>query len=270
MPKQKIELTLPATLRFSSLVREIASDVFTQVGFTKEWTSRLKLVVDELFMNACRYASKENESKIYVVFEYDESSIGFRIDDEGAGENKMSAEALKAKVEDNKKALEDVTRTSGRGLALISNLWTDGLVIEDSPHGGIAVSFTKAISAEAPPAPPALAVVPAPAEPAKEVSPVAPQGPTEIIKIVGEIDQMNMVEKIKPVEEKLATMAENGVLAIDCSELVYFNSTFIGHLAAWHNSMQEKNGQLVLKNTNAEVKDVLNLVGLSRVIYIEK
>jgi len=271
MLKQKVELTLPATLKFSSLVREIAADVFTYVGFTKEWSNRLKLVVDELFMNANRYASKEGESKIYILFEYDEDAISFKIDDEGAGENKMSAEDLRKKIEKNKQAIGDVTKTSGRGLALISDLWTDGLVIEDSPYGGIAVSFTKAITSEAPPAPPALQVAPVQVTPtpAEKVSPVALQGPTEVMKIVGEIDQSNIEEKVKPVEEKVVAMPEKGVLVIDCSELVYFNSTFIGHLAGWHNALQQKKGQLVLKNTNAEVQDVLNLVGLSRVIYIE-
>ena len=271
MSKKKIELTLPATLKFSSLVRQIAEDVFSHVGFTKEWSNRLKLVVDELFMNANRYASVENESKIYVEFEYDDTSISFKIDDEGAGEKKMTSEDLKKKIAENKSALGDLTKTCGRGLALISDLWTDTLAIVDSPRGGISITFTKVITTEAPPAPPlpqASVAVPAPA-PKKEVSPVVPKGPTEVVKIVGEVDQSNIEEKVKPVEEKVASMPENGVLVIDCAELIYFNSTFIGHLAGWHNAMAKKKGQLMLKNTNTEVKDVLNLVGLSRVVYME-
>jgi len=270
MPKKRIELTLPATLKFSSLVRQIAEDVFSYAGFTKEWSSRLKLVVDELFMNANRYASIENESKIYIQFEYDDKSIYFKIDDEGAGKHKILAEDLKRKIENNMNDLGDITKTSGRGLALISNLWTDELTIDNSPYGGISVSFVKTITSEAPPAPPLLKMVSASIPMStQEISPVVAQGPTEIIKIVGEVDHSNIEEKVKPVEEKVISMPDNGILVIDCSELVYFNSTFIGHLADWHNTMIQKKGQLVLKNTNAAVQDVLNLVGLSRVIYME-
>ena len=272
MTKKKIELTLPATLKFSSLVRAIAADVFDYVGFTKEWSSRLKLVVDELFMNANRYASKEGESKIYIEFEYDDKTVSFKIDDEGAGQEKVSAEDLKKKIQLNKESVMDVTKTSGRGLALISNLWTDEVIITDSPHGGISVFFVKEITSETPPAPPMQSIpsVPRPAPEDTKDSPVMAQGPTEIIKVVGEVDQSNLEEKVQPVEEKVKSMPENSVLVMDCAELIYFNSTFIGHLASWHNAMMQKGGQLVLKNTNDEVRDVLELVGLSRVIYMEK
>jgi anti-anti-sigma factor len=269
--KRKIELTLPATLKLSSLVRQIATDVFDYAGFTKEWVSRLKLVVDELFMNANRYASKEDESKIYIEFEYDEDSVVFRIDDEGAGNTKVTAEDLKKKVADNKESTMDLTKTCGRGLALISDLWTDEVVIVDSPRGGISISFSKKITAEAPPAPPmpniASQSVPAPKK--KEATPVVPQGPTEVIKVVGEVDSSNVEEKAKPIQKKVDSMPEGGILVIDCAELIYFNSTFIGYLAGWHNMMLANNGQLVLKHVNSEVKDVLDLVGLSHVIYME-
>lgn len=275
MTKRKIELTLPASLKFSSLVRQVATEVFGYVGFTREWSSRLKLVVDELFMNANRYASKEDVSKIFIIFEYDESSITFKIDDEGMGKSKLSAEELKQKMEANKRALADVTKTSGRGLALISSLWTDELVIEDSPYGGIAISFTKKITTEAPPVLPVLqGLAPLAHEalgvvPGSVTTPVNTKGPSLVVKVVGEIDQSNMEERIKPVESALLTIPAGSVLVLDCSELIYFNSTFIGHLAHWHNIMQEKGGQLMLKNINKDVQDVLNLVGLSRVIYME-
>jgi anti-anti-sigma factor len=271
MPKQKIELTLPATLQFSSLLRHIAEDIFDYVGFTKEWSSRLKLVVDELFMNANRYASKENTSKIYILFEYDNTEVLFRIDDEGQGPTKVSAEKLRQHVDQNKEALKDLTKTSGRGLALISHLWTDEIIIEDSPRGGIAVSFKKVLTTEKPPAPPIPKVAPPTQEGAESdiVSPVAPQGPVVEVKVVGEIDNANIEEKVQPIMEEVMKLPKYGVLALDCSELVYFNSTFIGHLASWHNEVQKKEGQLILKNTSPEVKDVLSLVGLSKVIYLE-
>lgn len=272
MSKQKVELTLPADLEFSSLVRRISEEIFNHVGLTKEWANRLKLVVDELFMNANHYGSKSGEGKIYILFSFDESEVSFRIEDEGGGEEKTSAEELKKVIHKNSDEVNDVTKTSGRGLALISNLWTDELNIEDSQHGGIAISFTKKISSEAPPAPSPMIQTPQPMAPgaeAKEVSPVAPKGPSELIKLSGEIDASNIEEKIRPVSDKLKTLAEGSTLILNCKALTYINSTFIGYLAAWLNEIQAKDGQLVLKNTSKQVREVLELVGLSRVIYLE-
>lgn len=258
---------MASDLKFSSLVRRMSEEVFGYVGFTREWSDRLKLVVDELFMNANRYGSKQGESKIYMIFTFDENEVSFRIEDEGAGEKKLSAEELRKIVSKNHDEKEDLTKTSGRGLALISSLWTDTLTVEDGQHGGIAISFTKKLSPDAPPPPPPL--VPAAAAPQKEVSPVAPQGVSETIKLTGEIDASNLAEKIQPVEEKVAALAKGSVLAIDCSELVYINSTVIGNFAAWHNQLQAKGGQLVLQHVNDQIREVLKLVGLSKVLYVE-
>lgn len=272
MTEKKIELTLPASLEYSSLVRQISEEVFSHVGFTKEWANRLKLVVDELFMNANRYGSSEDDGKVYISYLIADSEIHFTIEDEGRGEKKVTPDKLKELIKKNADEMNDITKTCGRGLALISDLWTDELTIDSSPHGGLRLSFKKKISAEAPPAPPIVAPVAKESakKPEPSISPVAPQGPAETIALEGEIDQSNLEEKVKPIEEKVSAFPENGVLVLDCEKLKYFNSTFIGHLAAWHNKIQAKGGQLVLKNTSKEVQEVLELVGLSRVIYMEK
>lgn len=153
MPKQKIEFTLSADLELSLLVRRISEDIFGHAGFTKEWANRLKLVVDELFMNANLYGSKTDAGKIYLFYSFDEDEVHFRIEDEGAGENKMNAKQLKEAIGKNFGEMGDVTKTGGRGLALISNLWTDDMNVEDSVHGGIAISFTKKIGSGTPPVP---------------------------------------------------------------------------------------------------------------------
>ena len=268
LPKQTIDITLPADLKFSSLVRRLSEEVFSYVGFTREWTDRLKLVVDELFMNSNRYGSKKSDGKIYVIFSFDENEVTFRIEDEGGGETKINAEELNKIISKNSSESGDLSKTSGRGLALISSLWTDSLLVEDSSHGGIAISFSKKISSETPPAPPPLVPVSAQAQ-ASEASPVAPKAATETMQLSGEIDASNLQEKVKPVDEKISTLAEGSVLAIDCKGLSYINSTVIGHFAAWHNALQKRKGQLVLKNVNDQIREVLKLVGLSKVLYVE-
>lgn len=263
---------MPADLKFSALVRRISEEFFLHIGFTHEWANRLKLVVDELFMNANRYGSKPNESKVLITYEFDNDEVTFRIEDEGKGTRPTNASELKKRISKNSAEAGDMTKTNGRGLALISSLWTDNMIIEDSDRGGLVISFSKKIYSEMPPAPaPSRNVVTQPEkiEEHAEGSPVVPQGVTEVVKISGEIDQSNMEEKIQPVTDVLDRLPQESVLVLDCVELIYINSTFIGHLADWLNKLRAKDGQLVLRHVNKEIKEVLKLVGISRVIYLE-
>lgn len=271
--KQKIEITIPANLKFSSLVRRISEDFFLHAGFTREWAGRLKLVVDELFMNAIRYGSRIEGGKIRMLYEFDEKETTFRIEDEGAGAKKLRASELKKLIHSNSSQVGDVTKTSGRGLALISSLWTDSMEVEDTVEGGIAVTFTKMILNSAPPAPsPSLKTLIGAemiVEQGATVSPVIPKGPTEVIKISGEVDQSNLDAKTQLISDVLKRLPPESTLVLDCEKLVYINSTFIGHLAAWLNDIQSKNGQLVLRHTGKQVREVLDLVGLSKVLFME-
>ena len=40
-------------------------------------------------------------------------------------------------------------------------------------------------------------------------------------------------------------------------------------MAAWINELQAKQGHLILKNVNPQIQEVLNLVGLTKVLYVE-
>lgn len=277
MEKQKIELNVPATLSYSALVRHISDEVFASIGFTKEWCSRLKLVVDELYMNAVRYGSMENKSIVRITFSYTDNEVEFKVEDDGTGEKRISVDELKKLIQNNAKN-STVTQTSGRGLALIANLWTDKLDVEPSSVGGIAIYFKKKIETTPPPAPPLLqtvmetSVVPeAKKEPVKtEEKPVEPEvkGESFTIKLHGEIDQHNIEVLTQPVTDQVGTLPENSTLILDFTDVVYINSTFIGHLASWYNEVQNRKGRLEIRNANEQVMDVLDLVGLGRVLTI--
>jgi anti-anti-sigma factor len=271
MQKQKIELNIPANLHFSSLVRNIAEEVFNFIHFSKEWANRLKLVVDELFMNAVKYGSKENESMIRIFFLYDDRKVEFRIEDDGTGTRKISAGELKALIYKNA-AENSLTKTSGRGLALISSQWTDGLAVEESPLGGIAISFVKKIETM-PPAPPQLVqnVVSLASEPARrpaktEAAKERKNSPEFIIRLQGEIDQINIEKLALPVEEQIAALPNGAALILDFAKIEYINSTFIGRLASWYNSARKKNARIIIQNADSQIMDVLDLVGLRHVI----
>lgn len=269
MEKQKIEFNIPANLHFSSLVRNIAEEVFCFVHFSNGWCNRLKLVVDELFMNAVKYGSIENQSTVHIYFIYDDKEVQFQIEDDGAGPQAISVEALKSVIDKNANQ-NDVTKTSGRGLAMITTLWTDNLDIKESSHGGIAISFSKTIETQPPPPPPLVkAIISQPTEPLKPVEQKKSEGPAFTVKLHGDIDQLNIDKLSLPVNEHIAALPQDGTLILDFSELDYINSTFIGLLASWLNDVKQKGGQIVLKNINDQIKDVLNLVGLGQVLNIK-
>lgn len=280
---------MPASLSHSSFLRHVVSELFETAKFSKQWASRLKLVVDELFMNAVKYGSTENTSFIHVTFEYDDSGVWFAIEDDGTGPEDASVEALQQKIQQNQ-ANTDLAKTSGRGLAMITSLWTDGMEVEKSSRGGILVRFSKQLSAaeDPPPAPPvspeiaaAMAAASANANPvegpideqidgqvplARSAVPQPASQSVVEIKLSGEIDQSNIEEKTAPVTQQLETIPDGAILSLDFSDLTYINSTFIGNLAAWHTHMERKGGHVCLKNVNDSIREILELVGLLKVL----
>jgi anti-anti-sigma factor len=281
MEKQTIQIAITANLDYSALVRHVASEVFENAKFSKAWCGRLKLVVDELFMNAVKYGSTKDKSIVHISFEFDKEGVQFTIEDDGTGPKAKSAEALKEVIQKNE-ANNDLTRTSGRGLALIAKMWTDGMQVAQSTYGGIGIGFLKKLeNASQPPATPTLelpilkpeeilatpiSTPQAPIEPQKAANRPKPQGPTYEVRLSGEIDQSNMTEKIAPVNEQIAAMPSGSTLVLDFSDLTYINSTFIGNLAGWYRALQLKQGALRLKHVNESVKEILTLVGLINVI----
>ncbi len=243
-------------------------------GFCEAWAERLKLVLDELFTNACKYGSAEIGGKLFIHFERDETEIYFQIDDEGKGKNKASVEKLRAHIEKNARELDDLTKKSGRGLALISALWADELILEESSHGGLCVGFRKKINGDKPAEPPHSSLSLTSLDKVNKVLTTHSTLSTDskntvILTLEGEVSFSNLQEKIKPIEEALKTLHEASTLILDCQKLRYFNSTFIGYLASWYNELHKRHCHLLLKNTNQDIRSMLDLVGLSRVIYVD-
>jgi anti-anti-sigma factor len=264
MSPKNVTLTLPASLQYSSAVRHVADEVCGMAKLNKAWCNRLKLVVDELFMNAVIYGSKEAESLVRVVFEYDDQGIAFHIEDEGKGPKPMTPEALKALIVKNSHN-GDVTRTSGRGLGLISSLWTDSIEVAKSDFGGIKVSCRKKKEDTLPP--PLPSVAPLVTEPLPV--PAVPSGPVTELKLVGDMDQVQADEKLAPVHNAVKALKAGEVLVLDLSGVGYINSTFIGHLAGWHNALKAKNATLQLTKVSPVIREVLDLVGLTSVVTVK-
>lgn len=270
MPKQKnIQIDVPADLVYSAMVREVASAFFELNRFNSIWCYRLKLAVDELFMNAVKYGSSADDM-VYLRFKDEGDRIHFAIEDSGHGKNKMTADQLKQLViknTDNK----DLTRTSGRGLSLIVQLWTDAMNIAKGQHGGIEISFSKIKEKTIqliPPAP--VRIAPAPSVTVTLPTADASGAPasTYTIALKGDINSFNLVEKSNAVQSAINSMAPHSQLILDFHDVAYINSLFIGHLAAWYNALTQKKGVLKIVRISPVVKDILDLVGLSKIVTI--
>jgi anti-anti-sigma factor len=272
--KQKIQITVPANLKYSAFVRHIASDVFGIAKFCTDWCSRLKLVVDELFMNAVKYGSTTDISFVYITFFYDENEVQFIIEDDGTGTNAVPAEKLEEIIHTNEKNT-DMARTSGRGLSMITKVWTDEMIVGQSEHGGISVSITKKIETIPPQIQPIAGLVQQAAtqkspmaESAKEPKSISTSETAKIyeIKLSGEIDQTNIDEIIAPINDQVQTMPAGSILSLDFADVKYINSTFIGNLAEWYTSLHNKGGRVQPKNMNPQIEEVLSMVGLLEVL----
>ncbi|PIZ74282.1 hypothetical protein COY07_00885 [Candidatus Peregrinibacteria bacterium CG_4_10_14_0_2_um_filter_43_11] len=276
--KQTIEIKIPADLSLSSTVRNMAVTVFTSAGFSKEWCNRLKLVVDELFMNAVQYGSTYGVSVVQISFAFDAKTFECCVEDDGTGTIKVSPKALKEMLLDEK-ITPNPTQTSGRGLSVIAHLWTDHIDIKKSALGGIMITFVKTIESQDPPTPvphtPLNALVnlerkkepttPPLASPSKpSLSP-----PVTTVKLNGEIDAETMDATIHTMEDHIHQLSSGSTLVLDFKNVDYINSTFIGYLAAWHNEIISKSVHLQIKNVNVAVRDVLDLVGLSNVLDVQ-
>lgn len=88
----------------------------------------------------------------------------------------------------------------------------------------------------------------------------------KIAGLVGEADATNVAD----INTAILTFFEEGTAALDlildCTDLRYVNSTWIGHLTDWYSRTDARNGRLLLVNLNPQVEDSLSVVGLLHLI----
>lgn len=138
-----ISLTVPADLRCSALVRTAAKNAFDLAQIPYTWGFRLTLVIDELFMNAVKYGSASPTETVALHFYLKKDKVVIAIEDSGTNKkHSVTPQALRAIM--NKNIIEnDLSKVSGRGLALITKSWTDDFTISRSSLGGIKIKVEK-------------------------------------------------------------------------------------------------------------------------------
>ncbi|MBI5414344.1 ATP-binding protein [Candidatus Peregrinibacteria bacterium] len=257
-------LTIPADLSLSSSVREISVRIFEEVGFESGDIFRLKLVLDELYMNAVKYGSVQ-ESTLHITYEVEDRTLRVKIEDEG-GEKKVSAEELK-KIMEYQRANTDPSKSSGRGLAQITDGWADTFKVWDGKRGGLCIAFSKKILSAS-----------EKKNSRKKNASEAPQAsldiplniPLKTIAIMGEVDRVTLEEKSAPVNAYISQVSTPQILVLSLGDMTFCNSSFLAKLASWKQGMKAKKGDLVLENVRPEIWEIFELVGLLKVIFATK
>ncbi len=139
--KKIYSVKLPADMGFSRTIRKTTESILGYFGMNDKDIFRIVLVMDELFMNSVQHGS-DNNSYVYIDFIFEkEGSLKITIQDEGTGENNSADDVIKKMKKEGE--INDLKKTSGRGLAQISMNLTNNFSIDKSKHGGIKISFVK-------------------------------------------------------------------------------------------------------------------------------
>lgn len=254
---RKATLAVSADLKYSQAVRTFAERFFLAEGVPAKWAKRLMLISDELFMNAVYYGSDETSEVILKIWADDEK-VTFSIQDEGKGKKKIKAVELKKIVEQKGKDMNH-TKTSGRGLSIITTNWTDECSVDDLPSGGIVIMATKYRKT--------FEVKNSPTDVQDLKREKAENNPirTKVVKFSGSIDEHNYAESIAPVSKLLADQKPLNLI-LNFDDLDYFNSLFIGAIANWQAEVHKRGGHILIIGARDSAKDILELCGLDQII----
>ncbi|HDP5882321.1 TPA: anti-sigma B factor RsbW [Staphylococcus aureus] len=135
-----IEMRVPASAEYVSLIRLTLSGVFSRAG-----AEDAKIAVSEAVTNAVKHAYKENNNVgiINIYFEILEDKIKIVISDKG---DSFDYETTKSKIGPyDKDENIDFLREGGLGLFLIESLMDEVTVYKES---GVTISMTKYIKKE--------------------------------------------------------------------------------------------------------------------------
>ncbi|MGM0640038.1 MAG: STAS domain-containing protein [Thermotogota bacterium] len=84
-----------------------------------------------------------------------------------------------------------------------------------------------------------------------------------LVKIKGEIDLNNS----KTLKKEIQKINSNNII-LDFSEVSYLDSSGIGVLISIHKDLQSKSGSLEIINLDKNMKELFDMVGLSKLMHI--
>ncbi len=147
----EIGIIIPTQAYFLSGIRDFILNVTQNVtGFSKKWAFRFQAVVDELCNNAIEHGSAVGQKVQITIISHHGESLEVIVEDTGTGQNKMTAEQMKALYRErlNMFATQQYLGIRGRGLPKIVGEWTDEVIFEDREGGGLRVRVKKYLRKE--------------------------------------------------------------------------------------------------------------------------
>ena len=146
----EIRIAIPTQAYFLSGIRDFVVNLTKNLtGFSTQWAFRFQAVVDELCNNAIEHGSKPGEFIKVSLISTKNKSLEVIVEDTGTGKEKMNAQQITALLQERKQMMTaQYLGFRGRGLPKIVGEWTDELVFEDIPGGGLRVKVKKYLRKE--------------------------------------------------------------------------------------------------------------------------
>lgn len=90
--------------------------------------------------------------------------------------------------------------------------------------------------------------------------------PIKVITLEGQLDESNVDEFAPKVYEVLNASEQGTNFILDIEKISYINSKSIGYISDWYGQIVSNGGKLVIAKPASNIKDILNVVGLDKVI----
>lgn len=95
-----------------------------------------------------------------------------------------------------------------------------------------------------------------------------PNKKAKLLTISGQLDETNVDGKAQEVYKVFEEVPGNLSLIFDLAGLEYMNSKSIGYLTDWYGKVTERGGKMVISRAKPNIKDILQVVGLTQLINI--
>ena len=87
-----------------------------------------------------------------------------------------------------------------------------------------------------------------------------------VITLIGQMDESNVDANAPTIYGHIDSLPQGGTLIMNFSGLEYMNSKSLGYTMDFFNKMNEKEGAFIIAEPQEQIKDILNVVGMSQVI----
>lgn len=140
----RISILLPTNAYFMSGIRDFTmSFIKNATKFSEQWAYRFQSIVDELCNNAIEHGSLPGEDIKLTLTYNPESSLVICVEDTGTGKDSKKAAEIQKIIDERRKPGYVHSGIRGRGLSNIIVSWSDAVLFEDLPEGGLKVTVTK-------------------------------------------------------------------------------------------------------------------------------